>query len=191
MIFIYKLSRQTNALNILEIGCATGVSGMILADSIGKTLVQNPESSGILTSIDPYQQTQWKSFGKHNIDNVILPYKRHGINLSHNLVEVTFDPALKQMIDNNIKYDMILIDGAHNYKDVLYDIKHSNKLIKNGGIIVLDDVRHYDVAKALNKFLITCNKWKRIAINKTIKYNVSKINKYNNPTTMFAYQVIA
>jgi predicted O-methyltransferase YrrM len=190
MIFIYKLSRQTNSLNILEIGCATGASGMALADSIGKTLIQNPQSTGKLTSIDPYQCYRWNGFGKHNIDNVMSPYIRHGFKMSHVLVEELSNPALQQMIDSSQQYDMIFIDGAHNYVDVLYDIQHADKLIKKGGLIVLDDVLHNDVKQALSEFLATNTTWKRVAIDKVIKRNVKKESKHNNPVTMYAYQII-
>ena len=41
-------------------------------------------------------------------------------------------------------FDFIYIDGSHDYKDVLYDLTQSLKLINNGGLIALDDYFHKD-----------------------------------------------
>ena len=55
---------------------------------------------------------------------------------------------------NNIKADIVYIDGSHNYEDVYYDITHYYKLVRGGGILCGDDFKWRGVEMAVNHF---CN----------------------------------
>ena len=191
MVFLHKLVKIFKCYNCLEIGFATGVSAMTILNSIGKLLLKNPKKHGQLTSIDPFQVSAWHSYGKHNANVIVEQYQDRNVNLEHHLIETTSDPALQRLIDDKKQYDMIFIDGGHDYETVKYDIEKSHQLIKNFGIIILDDVRHFDVKKALKEFLEHNKTWHRISITKEnkISYKKPDESKYNNPVTMFAYQV--
>lgn len=73
--------------------------------------------------------------------------------------------ALDHMLANETEpFDLIFIDGAHDYASVLGDLKKSWKLVREGGYIAMDDVFHranwkpekgdfeYGVARALFDF---------------------------------------
>lgn len=53
----------------------------------------------------------------------------------------------------NIKFDFIIIDASHQYDDVKIDLEISYDLLKDGGIIVGDDLSWEGVNKALNEFI--------------------------------------
>jgi predicted O-methyltransferase YrrM len=53
---------------------------------------------------------------------------------------------------NNIKADLIYIDGSHDYEDVKSDIKNYFKLLENNGIIFGDDYWISDVKRAVDEF---------------------------------------
>ena len=48
--------------------------------------------------------------------------------------------TIKNLIDQKHKFDLIYIDGGHNYEDAYYDIENSKILSDENTIIVLDDV---------------------------------------------------
>ena len=65
----------------------------------------------------------------------------------------------------NGEYDIIFIDGCHDYEIVCLDIQNYSKMLKVGGYLILDDASsllkgsygqflgHYDVGKAVQDFL--------------------------------------
>lgn len=69
--------------------------------------------------------------------------------------EMTSDELFKQLIKNDKKYDLILIDGLHLENQVDKDIVNALQCLNDGGAIVLDDSnpptqhlgRHLDVYK--------------------------------------------
>ena len=54
-------------INVLEIGCAYGTSGMIITNAL-KNYNFNQKVS--YTSIDPNQQSQWENIGIYNINQI-------------------------------------------------------------------------------------------------------------------------
>ena len=185
MVFLHKIIKASNAKNILEIGCATGVSSMTIVDALGKNMIKgNTEAS--LHIIDPYQMTQWSGFGIHNAQKIKKMYCKKGHNISVNLIE---EKSNEVMVSLNDTYDIIFIDGAHDYENILSDIQNSFNLIKHNGIIILDDVRHTDVCRALKESVNSS--WKQIMIkgSSIVPYNKKYKSCHNNPTTMFAYQI--
>jgi hypothetical protein len=61
----------------------------------------------------------------------------------------------------NIKFDIIYVDGNHSFKDCLNDLTFCKKLLKPNGIIIIDDYMSIgwpDVTKAVDSFL-TKNKF--------------------------------
>lgn len=60
------------------------------------------------------------------------------------------------------RFDLILVDGMHLYDYTLVDMFYADLLLRPGGVVVLDDVRHPGVADAL-KFLNSNYKhWQRV-----------------------------
>jgi predicted O-methyltransferase YrrM len=72
------------------------------------------------------------------------------------------DNVLDKLID---KYDIIYIDGSHEYKDVLNDANNCWKLLNDDGIMIFDDYRmsllytkdRLGVKPAVDEFLQSIN----------------------------------
>ena len=47
--------------------------------------------------------------------------------------------ALSRLAERNTLYDLILVDAGHKAKDVLEDLIYSWPLLKEGGILIVDD----------------------------------------------------
>lgn len=174
-------------INILEIGCAYGTSGMIIINAMDKFSFDQKIS---YTAIDPNQKTDWKGIGIFNINNVTnnrLVEKRFIFNFSSD--------AMKVLLEEKRRYNIIFIDGSHSYNDVLEDIKYSDKLLKIKGIVILDDVLHDQVAKAVKHFYQDNKSYKQIQISgdekKIIRIkSISQFKSWSNPKSMHAYQKI-
>ena len=84
-----------------------------------------------------------------------------------NLIKGNSNIILKK-IDMS-KIDFVFLDGGHNYKTVLNDLKCCNEVVKNNGIILCDD---YDltfapgVKKAVDEFVLENNFDCQIICNK-------------------------
>jgi hypothetical protein len=75
------------------------------------------------------------------------------------------DDKIINLAKENEQYDIIFIDGCHDYEIVCLDIENYSKLLKKGGYLILDDssslldgaygsfLGHYDVAKAAQDVL--------------------------------------
>lgn len=132
--FITKLIKKYNLRKCLEIGFANGISAMYILSS-SKNIT--------LTSIDPFQKTQWNSNGLKLLTNSKL------IN-RHKLIEQKSYQALPELLKaNKNNFDLIFIDGWHTFDYTLIDFFYADKLLKKGGIIVVDDAKHQGVAKCL------------------------------------------
>jgi predicted O-methyltransferase YrrM len=133
--------------NILEVGMANGTSALYICQALlDKKTNRNKKS---LISIDPNQSTQWKNVG-------ISQIKRAKLSKLHTLIEekseIALPSLLKDMEQNNkvCAFDMIFIDGLHLFDHTLIDIFFSTKLLKIGGVLIIDDIKHASVRNVIN-----------------------------------------
>ncbi len=170
----YIFTNNKNKYNIVEIGCAYGISGMIMVNSFNK--YENKKFN--FWSIDPNQKAQWHNVGNYNINKV----KKD--NTKWNLVEKYSDEGLTYIKEDKInrKIDICFIDGAHDYINVYSDITIIDTFLEIGGLIILDDVLHQGVRDSVLKFYNKYNnKYIRLYYDNNGKINL--INKVYNTFT--------
>lgn len=141
---------KTNAKQTLEIGFAYGVSALIFAE-----YHQSKKHEGIShTIIDPNQfgrsnKESWEGVGAENL-------KRVGFvkNRNYRLIEDYSYNALPVLLDKfgEEYFDVIFIDGGHNFDDTLLDVMYGVKLLKIGGIMIVDDKR-LKAVNAVSKYI--------------------------------------
>jgi len=87
---------------------------------------------------------------------------RHGTeHIAHKVLSKYFDITLiegnstesvpKFFENNDIKFDLIFIDGAHYGDTPYYDMINTKNHVNKGGLIVIDDMNIKDVSKCYNK----------------------------------------
>jgi hypothetical protein len=140
-------SKSGDRPKVLQIGCAQGGDAVAIAN-----VLKLPMFNGKLDIIDWFKgnltvdkSEEW-SFNEDNVES----WKAH-----------LWDEAKKFKVDDIITvfegdsriilptltdeyYDIIYIDGGHEYSIIKSDIEHAYKKLKVGGIIVFDDV-HNDI----------------------------------------------
>jgi predicted O-methyltransferase YrrM len=140
--FIYKTIIENDYKDILEIGMANGMSGLYICSAL-QELGNSKECH--LTSIDPFQSTQWENTGIQTLrDADLLKY--------HKLIEELDYLAMPKLVEEEKLYDLIFIDGNHLFDYTLLDLHFANKLLKVGGMIVVDDTKHENVKMACKFF---------------------------------------
>ena len=149
-----KVFERTAPLRILEIGSWEGRSSLFLLTYFTR---------GHLTAVDTwagtdqyqYNATSQLSDLELRFDHNLSPYatrltKRKGSSLA----------VLPQLIDENQKFDLIYVDGSHFADDALTDATNAWRLLKQGGVMIVDDVMwpcypraRANIAWAINIFL--------------------------------------
>jgi predicted O-methyltransferase YrrM len=129
-----KVFSRTDHVRILEIGSWEGRSSLFFLTYF---------ANGGLVAVDTwlggdewdYNATANLSDLEARFDGNVAPHagrltKRKGSSLQ----------VLPQMLDENLKFDIIYVDGSHLADDVLMDAITSWRLLDQGGILIFDDV---------------------------------------------------
>ena len=117
--------------HILEIGSYEGASACFFSDY----LLSNPKST--LTCVDPFDINDITSPLDNNTKDRFL----NNISLSENYKKITVHQKYSCDFyrENNQCYDIIYIDGYHLTDDITIDFTNCLSIIKNNGIIWMDD----------------------------------------------------
>lgn len=117
--------------HMLEIGSFQGQSATWFLDN----LMIHPKST--LTCVDPF-------FTRKTIDDKAIFL--HNINTSGRsnqtiIKEGLSGDILPKLLNEGKEYDIIYVDGSHEYKETLEDCMNSWKLLKKKGLLIIDDYR--------------------------------------------------
>jgi predicted O-methyltransferase YrrM len=111
----------------LEIGMAYGISTLFACEALAAN--EKPCRHIVL---DPYQATDWKGLGVHNV-------KRAGYARFLELREERSEILLARLLNEGVEIDCAIIDGWHTFDHALLDFFYVNKMLRVGGVVILDD----------------------------------------------------
>jgi len=134
-----KLICNLKPTDTLEIGLATAASALVIAH--GHRLNEDG-TIRFHTAIDPYQ---------HELDDVgIVQIERAGLERYFSLIRSQSLVALPELLANGRQFDLIYIDGNHLFEHAFIDMFYSMRLLRTGGVVLLDDSTLLDVRKIVN-----------------------------------------
>jgi predicted O-methyltransferase YrrM len=113
---------------VVEVGLAYGSSAL----AIGEALVAGGARRPLQVIIDPMQATEWSNVGWQMLRSA-------GLDTIARLVLQPSSIALPQLIAEGFTADAAFIDGSHRFHEVFVDLYFLRKIVRPGGIIVLDD----------------------------------------------------
>lgn len=135
-ICLYRLCREIEPKNVLEIGLAYGFSTLYFLAALS----ENKEGSH--TAIDPYQE-MWHGIGLSQPKKVQMIERFRFIN-------DTSVSALTSFAKQKETFDFIFIDGNHKFDDAFMDFALSAQLCPMGGVIIFDDMWMPSIRRAVS-----------------------------------------
>ncbi len=159
----------------LEIGVYKG-SVLALSQLVSKELDLNIQTFGLT----PLNNTGDK-YSTYPLDNyeyaIAYLYNQLKLDISNTqfIQGLSTDTVIKQVAKEQGPYNVIYIDGGHDYDTVISDINLSDEMLVPGGLLVMDDASsnlnfkpthgftgHADVARAIKDRLDEDNRYKHL-----------------------------
>jgi predicted O-methyltransferase YrrM len=141
MVALRNLHLSLNARETLEVGMRMGGSCLALAQT-HKDLGCEPRGQHV--AIDPYQRTPF------NDSAGLLAIERAGLQGYVDFRETHSALALPRLVSEKRSFDLIYIDGSHNFEDVFVDAYFSALLLSVNGVVALDDSSNPHIRKVLS-----------------------------------------
>lgn len=113
---------------VVEVGLAYGSSAL----AIGEALISVGARRPLHVIIDPFQATAWSNVGWQTLRSA-------GLDTVARLVLQPSSMALPQLIAEGLTAEAAFVDGSHRFHEVFVDLYFLRKIVRPGGIIVLDD----------------------------------------------------
>jgi predicted O-methyltransferase YrrM len=113
---------------VVEIGLAYGSSAL----AIGEALVSSGATRPLHVIIDPLQATAWSNAGWQLLRSAEL-------DRCARLVLQPSSIALPRLVGEGLTADAAFVDGSHRFHEVFVDLYFLRKIVRPGGVIVLDD----------------------------------------------------
>jgi predicted O-methyltransferase YrrM len=113
---------------VVEVGLAYGSSALAIGESL--VTVDPPHPRHIV--IDPFQRTDFANVGWDLLRSA-------GLDSIAALMTIPSSIALAQLLAEGVRADAAFVDGSHRFHEVFVDLYFLRKVVRPGGLIVLDD----------------------------------------------------
>jgi predicted O-methyltransferase YrrM len=137
--------RNEGALRTLETGLGFAVSTLFICEA----LLAN-DRGGRHVATDPYQfralstdRTTYLGVGLHILEDAGV---RDLVEFYPEESQIT----LPRLLAEGRQFDLAFLDGNHRFEGVFLDLIYSGRLLKEGGVLFVDDMQLPGVARAVN-----------------------------------------
>ena len=126
---------------VVEIGLAYASSALAIGEAL--VAVDSPHPRHII--IDPFQERDWQNVGWELLRSA-------GLDSVAELMTVTSSTALPQLVVEDLVADAAFVDGSHRFHEVFVDLYFLRRIVRPGGLIVVDDAWMPSVRTAVRYF---------------------------------------
>jgi predicted O-methyltransferase YrrM len=137
---------------VIEVGLAYGSSAL----AIGEALCATGASDVSHIVIDPFQATSYENVGRDALNAA-------GLADQITLLEEASSIALARLAKDGFTADAAFVDGSHRFHEVFVDLYFLRRLVRPGGLIILDDATLPSVASAVRYFDLNLG-WQPVSI---------------------------
>lgn len=137
---------------VIEVGLAYGSSAL----AIGEALCSTGAVDVSHVVIDPFQSTAFDNVGREVLAAA-------GLEAQTTFIEDMSSIALARLASASFAVDAAFVDGSHRFHEVFVDLYFLRKLVRPGGLIILDDAEWPSVATALRYFDVNLG-WQPVRI---------------------------
>jgi predicted O-methyltransferase YrrM len=110
----------------IEVGLALGMSALFLCQAVMRR-------DGRHLAIDPFQQESWNGAGLRTLRDA-------GVDDVVEVIEEESQLALPRLVSEGRQFDFAFVDGDHRFEGVFLDLYYMTRLVKPGGLVVVDDM---------------------------------------------------
>lgn len=133
---IQRAIKETRPAVTLEVGFAYGVSALFAGDTYAELGIKPRH-----IVLDPNQKSDWKGIGLRNVAQA---------GYAVELIERGSEIALPELLKSGLTVDFAIIDGWHTFDHTLVDFFFINKMLRVGGIVIIDDTHWPGIAKLVD-----------------------------------------
>ena len=113
---------------VVEVGLAYASSALAIGEAL--VTVDSPRPRHVV--IDPFQQQAYSNVGWDLLRSA-------GLDSIASLIAAPSSIALAQLVAEGVVADAAFVDGSHRFHEVFVDLYFLRKIVRPGGLIVLDD----------------------------------------------------
>lgn len=144
---LYSLARMMRPHLIAEIGTLYAGTTEVFA----RALWENGE--GVVHTADPY--------GGERCPAIISQWPAELQRHAHFHAKSSMDFFARMVLESKT-FDLMLIDGNHDYEYALFDLQMAARLVRPGGVVVMDNSEQSGPFKAARQFLAANPAWREI-----------------------------
>lgn len=111
----------------IEVGLALGISALFMCQAVRE------RRHGRHVAIDPFQEKSWNGAGLRTLRDA-------GVEELVEVIEEESQLALPRLLAEGREFDLAFIDGDHRFEGVFLDLYYMTRLVKPGGVVVVDDM---------------------------------------------------
>jgi predicted O-methyltransferase YrrM len=120
------LAVAEGASQTIEVGLALGMSALFLCQAVLRR-------GGRHVAIDPYQEESWNGAGLRTLSEA-------GVADMVEVIEEESQLALPRLAQEGREFDFAFVDGDHRFEGVFLDLYFMTRLVRAGGLVVVDDM---------------------------------------------------
>jgi predicted O-methyltransferase YrrM len=121
-----ELAIAERAERTIEVGLALGMSALFLCQAVMRR-------EGRHVAIDPFQEESWNGAGLRTLRDA-------GVEDLVEVIEEESQLALPRLVSDGRQFDFAFVDGDHRFEGVFLDLYYMTRLVKSGGLVVVDDM---------------------------------------------------
>jgi predicted O-methyltransferase YrrM len=110
----------------VEVGLALGVSALFLCQAVLRR-------GGRHVAIDPFQRESWQGAGLRTL-------REAGVADVVEVIQEESQLALPRLVTEGREFDFAFVDGDHRFEGVFLDLYFMTRLVRGGGLVVVDDM---------------------------------------------------
>ncbi|MGI5350430.1 class I SAM-dependent methyltransferase [Streptomyces sp. CA-250714] len=129
------------AQTVVEVGLAYASSALAIGEAL--VAVNAPRPRHVI--IDPFQERDWSNAGWDLL-------RRAGLDTIASLMLAPSSIALPQLLTEGLVADAAFVDGSHRFHEVFVDLYFLRKIVRPGGLIVIDDTWAPSVRTAVHYY---------------------------------------
>ena len=140
------------ARTVIEIGLAYGSSALAIGEALCST--GRPDASHVV--IDPFQNSAYDDVGLDVLSAAGLAAQTTFFGESSSIV-------LARLVGEGFVADAAFVDGSHRFHEVFVDLYFLRKLLRPGGLVIMDDAAWPSVAAAIRYFDLNLG-WRVVSV---------------------------